>query len=63
MEIRGKFNSCIVYTDNYDNETYSQLFELMRQEFVKGEKIRIMPDCHAGAGCVIGTLNINDGRS
>ena len=27
----------------------------MNQKFVKDLNVRIMPDCHAGKGCVIGT--------
>lgn len=39
----------------------SQIIELCNQEFTKGCKIRIMPDCHAGAGCVIGfTADLGD---
>lgn len=55
FELNGKHNNCTVFTDNVDNETISQLIQLLNQPFVEGSKIRIMPDCHAGAGCVIGT--------
>lgn len=55
FELNGKYNSCKVFTDNVDNETISQLMTLLNQEFTKDSKIRIMPDTHAGAGCVIGT--------
>ena len=55
FELQGKYNSCKVFTDNVDNETISQLTLLLNQEFIKDNKIRIMPDTHAGAGCVIGT--------
>lgn len=55
FELNGKYNSCKVFTDNCDNETVSQLTALLNQESVKGSKIRIQPDCHAGKGSVIGT--------
>lgn len=55
FELTGKHNSCKVFTDNIDNETISQIMTLLNQEFAKENKIRIMPDTHAGAGCVIGT--------
>ncbi len=55
FEISGKHNTCKVFTDNCDNETISQLTNLLNQEFTTGSKIRIMSDCHAGKGCVIGT--------
>lgn len=59
IELKGKYNTAKVYTDNIDNETISQIINLCNQDFVKDCKIRIMPDTHAGAGCVIGfTANL-----
>jgi len=55
IELRGKHNTAKVFTDNIDSETMSQVINLLNQEFVQGSQIRIMPDTHAGAGCVIGT--------
>ena len=55
FELHGKYNTCKVFTDNCDNETISQVTELLNQASVKNSKIRIMPDTHAGKGCVIGT--------
>ena len=55
FELTGKHNACKVFTDNADNETISQLMTLLNQPFTTGSQIRIMPDTHAGKGCVIGT--------
>lgn len=55
LELKGKYNSCKVFTDDVDSETISQLTNLLNQEFVSGSQIRIQPDTHAGRGCVIGT--------
>lgn len=55
VELKGKCNSAKVFIDSIDSETTSQVVELLNQDFIKESKIRIMPDCHAGAGCVIGT--------
>ena len=55
IELRGKHNTAKVFTDNIDEATISQVINLLNQEFVQGSQIRIMPDTHAGAGCVIGT--------
>lgn len=55
IELRGKHNNCKVFTDNIDNETIGQLIALMNQSSVTDSQIRIMPDTHAGKGCVIGT--------
>ena len=61
LELKGKYNTAKVFTDNVDNETISQVIELLNQDYIKNAKIRIMPDCHAGAGCVIGTtMTISD---
>ncbi|MDR1705251.1 MAG: RtcB family protein [Clostridiales bacterium] len=55
IELRGKYNTAVVFTDNVESEAISQIINLLNQEFVKDSKIRIMPDTHAGAGCTIGT--------
>lgn len=55
IELKGKYNTCKVFTDNVDNATIGQLIALMNQSSVANSKIRIMPDTHAGKGCVIGT--------
>ena len=61
LELNGKYNTAKVFTDNVDNETISQVIELLNQDYINDAKIRIMPDCHAGAGCVIGTtMTISD---
>lgn len=61
IELKGKYNSAKVFTDNIDNETVGQLITLLNQEFAKDNTIRIMPDTHAGKGCVIGTtMTINN---
>ena len=59
--INGKHNTAKVFIDNIDSETESQIIELLNQEFVKDSQVRIMPDTHAGKGCVIGfTQTIGD---
>jgi RNA-splicing ligase RtcB len=61
MEIKGKFTTAVVMTENIDQVTYSQILELCNQEMFKGKKIRIMPDCHKGKGSVIGfTAEVGD---
>ena len=55
IELRGKYNDCKIFTDNVDNVTIGQIIELLNQESMKESVIRIMPDTHAGKGCVIGT--------
>lgn len=43
-----------IFTKNIEQEAINQIDELLNQEVFKDSKIRIMPDVHAGKGCVIG---------
>lgn len=53
--IQGAHNQAIIYTQNVEQTAFSQIQELCNQSFFSDSKIRIMPDTHAGSGCVIGT--------
>lgn len=43
-----------IFTENIDYKALQQIFTLVKQDSFANSKIRIMPDVHAGAGCVIG---------
>lgn len=43
-----------IFTNNIEDEAVKQIDELLEQEPFKDCKVRIMPDVHAGKGCVIG---------
>lgn len=59
--VKGKYGEAKVFTDVVDDKAIDQIKELLDQEFIKGSKVRIMPDVHAGAGCTIGTtMTIKD---
>lgn len=61
LEVKGKYNSAIVMTDQIEEECVGQLVTLCSQEIFKDSQIRIMPNCHAGKGCVVGfTASIKD---
>lgn len=61
IEVKGKYNTAKVFTDNIEIEAIEQLKELCAQPFVEGCKVRIMPDTHKGASCVIGfTADLGD---
>ena len=61
VKIEGKYNSAVVFTENIDARTKEQIETIVNLPAFEGSKIRIMPDCHAGAGCVIGTtMTITD---
>ena len=48
-------NKTIIYAETFEYEAYDQLKELCNFEAYLDSKIRIMPDAHAGKGCVVGT--------
>ena len=43
-----------IFTDNIEEKALEQIKELLSIDVFSDKKIRIMPDVHAGAGCVIG---------
>ena len=50
-----------IFTNNIEQSAREQIDLLLDQEAFKDCKVRIMPDVHAGAGCVIGfTGNLGD---
>ena len=49
IEIRGRYNTAKVFTDELDETSASQIIDLCNQEFTEGSRIRMMPDVHAGA--------------
>lgn len=50
-----------IFTDNIEENTLEQIKILLSIDVFSDKKIRIMPDVHAGAGCVIGfTGNLGD---
>ncbi|MCH5195943.1 MAG: RtcB family protein [Oscillospiraceae bacterium] len=55
MTLNGKYGTANVYASVVDNSAISQIIELLNQPFIADSHIAIMPDVHAGAGCVIGT--------
>ena len=50
-----------IFTNNIEQSAKEQIDLLLEQDAFKDCKVRIMPDVHAGAGCVIGfTGNLGD---
>ena len=61
LKINGIYGEAMVFTDTIEEQAENQIKELLNQPMAEGAKIRIMPDVHAGAGCVIGlTMRIKD---
>jgi tRNA-splicing ligase RtcB (3'-phosphate/5'-hydroxy nucleic acid ligase) len=59
--LTGKYNSANVMIDEIDEETSKQISSFLNHPAFARTYIAIMPDCHAGAGAVIGfTSRFND---
>jgi RNA-splicing ligase RtcB len=54
ITIIGKVSTATVFADALDDQARSQLQTLLDSEVSLGANIKIMPDVHAGMGCVIG---------
>ncbi|KGR85975.1 RNA-splicing ligase RtcB [Lysinibacillus boronitolerans] len=55
IEINGRFTNARIFAQTALQTAIDQIQELTDQAFMAGTKVRIMPDYHAGKGCVIGT--------
>ena len=55
IEIKGKYNTAICYTDIMESGAEAQIKMVCDEAAFADCKIRIMPDVHAGKGCTIGT--------
>ena len=54
-------NDTKIYASIVDEVTKKQIEDLSESDAYKGCTIRVMPDCHAGSGCTIGTvINIRE---
>ena len=61
FELHGSQASAKCYAENIDSATISQIINMLNQPFTHNQNIAIMPDAHAGKGCVIGTtMTIDD---
>lgn len=61
FEMKGRHGSAVVYASRTDAATVSQVQALLDSPLAENSRIRIMPDAHAGIGCVIGTtMEIHD---
>ena len=55
IEVKGKYCKDIkIFTDNIEESALSMIYSISECAAYKDKKIRIMPDVHAGKGCVIG---------
>ncbi len=55
FEIRGKYNTAIVYASRTDQESVAQVMAMCNTPYLADSRIRMMPDMHAAEGCTVGT--------
>lgn len=61
FEIRGKYNTAIVYAGRTDQESVAQVMTMCNTPYLADSRIRMMPDMHAAEGCTVGTsMTITD---
>lgn len=61
IEIEGLYNTAKCYCATLEETAKIQIKNVCDQEVFSGNRIRIMPDVHAGKGCTIGTtMTIRD---
>ena len=60
--IKGAFNVAKVFTDVIEDGAQAQIKAVCDFSAFADCQIRIMPDCHAGAGCVIGFTRARKGQ-
>ena len=59
LKVKGKHNEAVIYSNSYDEEAINQIKTLCDLKSMEGAEIKVMPDYHAGKGCVIGFTAFN----
>jgi RNA-splicing ligase RtcB len=54
IELKGAFNTALCFADEIEETAESQILLVCGQKEFSVCKIRVMPDVHAGKGCVVG---------
>lgn len=61
FEVQGQYGSATIYANIIEQEAIGQVIQILNQDYMENAHVRIMPDAHAGAGCVIGfTAKVTD---
>jgi RNA-splicing ligase RtcB len=60
--LNSKYDEVIIYAETIEQEAISQITQMANSPIGENAHIRIMPDAHAGAGCVIGTTMQFNGK-
>lgn len=60
--ITGEHSSAVVYSDIISDTANEQILQICNHPMFASSVIRIMPDCHAGKGCVIGLTSVSSDK-
>jgi len=61
IELKGKYGKATIFAFYVKEEVISSVIQYLNHPASKGAKIAVMPDCHAGKGCVVGfTATLTD---
>lgn len=61
MEIKGKYTTAIVHTENIEQEAIEQINDVVNCRAFEGQSVHYMPDVHAGAHSTVGfTATVGD---
>ena len=63
MIINGSYTDAVVYGNIIEECAVSQIRDLCSHPAFENASVRIMPDCHAGKGCVIGFTSVSDNHA
>lgn len=62
LELNGKHTNAIVFANTIEETAVGQIIEYCNSPAAEGCQVRIMPDVHAGKGCVIGLVATTNGK-
>jgi RNA-splicing ligase RtcB len=62
LTLNSKYDDVVIYAETIEQEAISQITQMANSPIGENAHIRIMPDAHAGAGCVIGTTMQFNGK-
>lgn len=54
MKLIGKYTEADILASTIEQEVISQTYDLINHPMFRNQSVKIMADCHAGRGCVVG---------
>ena len=54
MNIKGKYATAIIHTENVEDAAIQQIQEIVDNPAFENQHVHYMPDVHAGNGCTVG---------